>query len=85
MEYMQEKEIFRYVLATLDGTYLKSLHMGSYCFSDIESCTKFASEKLAEQYIKYYRHDTRDNTTDLFVIPVRISYDLINEKWRVRI
>ena len=47
MEYIQEKEIFRYVLATADGTYLKSLHMGSYCFSDIESCTKFASQKLA--------------------------------------
>lgn len=77
MEYIQEKEIFRYVLATADGTYLKSLHMGSYCFSDIESCTKFASQKLANKYIQYYRHDTKDNDTYLFVVPLRISYDLI--------
>lgn len=79
MEHIQEKEIFRYAIATLDGTYLKSLHMGSYCFSDIESCTKFASKKLANQYIKYYRHDTKDSDTELIVIPMRISYDLINE------
>lgn len=79
MKYIQEKEIFRYVLATADGTYLKSLHIGSYCFSDIESCTKFASKKLAEQYIKYYRHDTKDNDTCLFVVQLRISYDLVNE------
>ena len=79
MEYIQEKEIFRYVIATLDGTYLKSLHMGSYCFSDIELCTKFANKKLAEQYIKYYRNDTKDNDTDLIVVPMRISYDLINK------
>lgn len=77
-----EKKIKKYVIATLDSptTYLKSLHLGRYCFlKDIEGATKFLSRKLATEMISYYMADTGDSSIDLVVLPVKISYELINE------
>ena len=76
-----EKKCFKYVIATLDNPtmYLRYLLDGKYVFvDDIERATKTLKYKLANDLKKYYYNDTKDNT-DLVIIPVRITYELINE------
>lgn len=77
----KEKTVRKYVIATLDNNtqYLRSLHWGKYTFSDIEGCSKFNSLKLANEMINYYRSDTNDVETLLVVVPVEITYEIINE------
>lgn len=77
-----EKEIKKYTIVTLNNptTYLKSLHMGKYCFvDDIEQSTKFISKRTAEKMIDYFYSDTGLIDIELLVVPIKISYELINE------
>ena len=78
-----EKEIKKYTIVTLTSptAYLKSLHMGKYCFvEDIEQATKFVSKQTANKMIDYFYSDTGLTNIDLLVMPIRISYELINEQ-----
>ena len=78
-----EKKIVKYVIATLDNPtfYLhKTLQKKEYTFTDdIESATKAANKKVAEIIKEYYKMDTGD-TSNLVIIPVEVSYCLINEQ-----
>ena len=77
-----EKEEKKYVIATLDHPtlYLKKTPAKSeYIFTtDISIATKAASMHVAEQIKNYYYCDTGANI-DLVVIPVMITFELIDE------
>ena len=78
---MKEQELKRYVIATLNvpTLYLKSLHMGNYCFVDnLVEATKTVNKNVAEQMKNYFYQDTGLNI-DLVVVPLKIKYELINE------
>ena len=76
-----EKECLKYVLATLDTPtmYLRYLLNRQYCFvNDIEVATKTLKYKLANDLKHYYYSDTNDDT-DLVIVPVKITYELVKE------
>lgn len=79
---MMEKKIRKYVIATLTNPtmYLQSLHFGKYAFLDIVGATKFMTKGMANNMISFYRHDLCDYETELVVLPVEITYELIKEK-----
>ena len=75
-----EKKCLKYVIATLDNPtmYLKYLLDGKYSFvEDIEYATKTLKCKLANDIKDYYYKDTGMDT-ELIVIPVEVTYELIN-------
>ena len=78
---MIEKKFRKYVIATLTNPtmYLQSLHFGKYGFFDVEGATKFKTEKMANDMIRYYRTDTGDSKTELVAVPVDITYELVKE------
>ena len=75
-----EKKIRKHVIATVDGQYLKKeVLKGEYCFvEDIEVATKIIDYFVAMDVLKYFYHDTGINI-ELVVVPVDITYELINE------
>ena len=76
-----EKEYFKYVIATLDNPtmYLRYLLDGKYCFVDnIEAATKTLNRKLANDLKNYYYSDTNDDI-DLVIVPIKITYELVEE------
>lgn len=75
-----EKKCLKYVIATLDSPtmYLKYLLDGEYSFvDDIEYATKTLKYKLANDIKDYYYKDTGMDV-GLVVVPVEITYELIN-------
>ena len=75
-----ERRIKKFVIANMDGCYLKRLPTDSYCFvKNIEAATKFMGSQLASEYIHYYYRDTGIIDNELLVVPVIISYELIKE------
>ena len=78
---MIEKKIKKYVICTLDcpTLYLKTFRQSYWLLEDIEGATKFLSKKLANKMIEYYRTDTRDERTEFVVIPVQVTYELLEE------
>ena len=82
MERYVEKKIRKYVIATFDNPtlYLKKIPSEKeYIFSeDIEYATKTMSQNIAEQIKNYYYIDTNSNV-ELVVLPVEITYELIDE------
>ena len=80
MDKFLESKVRRYVIATLSSSFLgRNVLKGTYYFTDIERATKYKSKTMANNYISYYRRDTKDFELDLVVIPVDISYELIQE------
>ena len=75
-----EKKIKKYVIATIDGAYLKKTPAkNEYCFvEDIEIATKTMSKKMIQQVLDYYYQDTMTNI-ELVIVPVEITYELIDE------
>lgn len=76
-----EKRIRKYVIATIaeSTAYLMSLHFGNWCFTDdIERATKTMTLKMAKQVRDNYYHDYGQDI-ELAIIPIEISYELINE------
>ena len=77
-----EKEEKKYVIATMDNPTLylkKTPAKPEYIFTpDISIATKAVSYKVAEQIRKYYYCDT-DVALDLVIVPVSITYELIEE------
>ena len=79
-----EKKIRRYVIATLSSSFLSRNSMNkTYFFADIDKAIKFNNKNIANTYINYYRHDTGDLELELVVIPVDISYELIQEDFNL--
>ena len=78
-----EKKITKYVIATLDNPtlYLKKIYQQKkYVFSeDIEYATKTMSRDVAKIILDYYYSDTGDDI-ELVIVPVEITYSLINEQ-----
>ena len=80
MDKFLEKKIRRYVIATLSSSFLARNSINkTYLFTDIDKATKFKSKEMANNWIIYYRQDTGDLELELVVIPVDISYELIQE------
>ena len=77
-----EKKIRKYVIATLDNPTLylmKTPAKSEYCFiEDIEFATKAMSKKVMKQILNYYYLDTGLNT-ELVVIPIDITYEIIDD------
>ena len=77
-----EKQEQKYVIATLDKEtyYLKKTPAKpEYMFvTDVSMATKSVSYKIAEQIKNYYYYDTNSNL-DLVIVPVMITYELIDE------
>lgn len=75
-----EKKITKYVIATIDGKYLKKTPTKKeYCFvDDIEMATKAMTRKMGNMILGYYYLDTGIKI-DLIVVPVNITYELIDE------
>ena len=78
-----EKKTKKYVIATLDNPTLylkKTPGKVEYCFvEDIEVATKALSLSVMKQILKYYYLDTRLDT-ELVVIPIEITYEIIDEE-----
>ena len=82
MEKYLEKKIRKYVVATFGSPtlYLKKVPSEKeYIFSEnIEYATKSMSYNVAEQIKSYYYSDTGSNV-ELVVLPVEITYELVDE------
>ena len=83
-EKILDKQELRYVLGTAvsgKATYLKkTLTKTEYEFvTDITKATKTVSVKIANIILENYVRDTGDTTSELIVIPLLISYELIKE------
>lgn len=83
-EKILDKQELRYVLGTAvsgKATYLKkALTKAEYEFvTDITKATKTVSAKIANIILENYVRDTGDTTSELIVIPLLISYELIKE------
>jgi hypothetical protein len=83
MDKILEKKVTKYVIATLGAPtmYVKKVYQQKkYVFTDdIEYATKTISKDVAQIILDYYYSDTGDNM-DLVIIPVEITYSLINER-----
>ena len=75
-----EKKITKYVIATIDGKYLKKTPAKKeyYFVDDIELATKAMTKKMINTILDYYYMDTGLNI-ELVVVPVNITYELIDE------
>ena len=79
MNRYKEKEIKKYVIADLSQptNYLKSMKDGKYCFIDnIVIATKFVNKYTAQEICNECIINTN---IDLLVVPVLITYEIIEE------
>lgn len=81
-KYLDKQEL-KYVLATaVSGKpmYLKKeLQQIKYSFvTDVIKATKIQSQKYAKIVLDNYINDTGDTKSELVIIPLLISYELIN-------
>jgi hypothetical protein len=80
MNRFKEKELKRYVIADLSQptNYIMSKRNGNYCFIDnISVATKFVSKKTANSICN---ECVRNTGIDLVVVPVMITYEIIEEE-----
>ena len=80
MNRYKEKEIKKYVIADLSQptNYLKSMRDGKYCFIDnIAVSTKFISKSTAQEICN---ECIKNTNIDLVVVPIMITYEIIEEE-----
>lgn len=80
-KYLQ-KRIRKYVIATLDIPTFYLQHMGGKNWQfvdDIEIATKTMGKGLANQLKNLYYLDTGRRNEELVVVPVEISYDIVED------
>ena len=80
MNKYKEKEIKKYVIADLSQptNYLKSMKDGRYSFIDnIMVATKFVNRYKAQEICN---ECIRNTSIDLVVIPIMITYEIIEEE-----
>ena len=75
-----EKKMKKYIIATVDGKYLRRdvLNNEYYFVEDIEIATKTEKLSVANDVVRYFYQDTKMNV-ELVIIPVEITYELICE------
>lgn len=75
-----EKRTRNYIIATLDNPtqYLK-LFNGQYMFVENIDAASLASNKTTARWMVEDYYTTIGKTFDLVVLPIEISYELINE------
>lgn len=81
MERYLEKSNKRYVIATLDNPtqYLISQN-DNICFTtDISKCTKLMNRSLATYVRDDFYNKTKWHDYELVILPLVISYEIINE------
>lgn len=79
MKKFKEKELKKYVIADLlqPTNYLHSLREGKYCFVDnIITSTKFVNKNIAEMICS---ECMRNFDMDLVVVPIVITYEIVEE------
>ena len=79
MNKYKEKEIKKYVIADLSQptNYLKSMKDGRYSFIDnVVIATKFVNKYTAQEICN---ECIRNTNIDLLVVPVLITYEIIEE------
>ena len=76
-----EKKKMCYVICSMDCKYLMRKHGVYYFVDDVEVATKFKSRNIADEYIKYYKNDVKNNALETVVVPLEITYELINESY----
>lgn len=83
---MLVKESIRYVIVTVERpiTYLKKIYKDPYHIryefvDDITQATKTANRNDAKMLLKQFKLDVEVNGEEFVIIPVHISYELINE------
>lgn len=79
MNSYKEKELYKYVIADLSEqtNYIMSKRNGNYCFIDnIVAATKFLSKNIAQAICN---ECMRNCNIDLVVVPIRITYEIIEE------
>lgn len=73
----------RYVVATLDEPTLyitKNMLQGQYLLTaDVSRATKAVNKSIALDLLGQYKIKTEDVVSEFVVLPVKISYELINE------
>ena len=82
MDKLLIKKVIRYVIAVLcdDCNRFMFRNNREYHFvEDASQATKFTSRETAEYYISCYKIETDDVSVEMVVIPMEISYSLINE------
>ena len=80
MNKYKEKEVKKYVIADLSQptNYLKTMRDGKYCFIDnIVVATKFVSKITAQEICN---ECIKNTNIDLVVIPIMITYEIIEEE-----
>ncbi len=86
MQKYLEKKIIKYVIATLDNPtlYLKKIPAKKeyYFVEDIEVASKTLSKNLANSILQYYYSDTGLDT-ELVVVPIEITYEIIDDTEQV--
>jgi len=86
MQRYLEKKIIKYVIATLDNPtlYLKKIPTKKeyYFVEDIEVASKTLSKNLANSILQYYYSDTGLDT-ELVVVPIEITYEIIDDTEQV--
>jgi len=78
------KTLDRYVIATMDNPtmYYKRLTNGEHSFvENIEYATNFLSRKTANMYKNFFYEDTRLIDKELLIVPLKINYELVEEKY----
>lgn len=76
-----EKKVRKYVVASVSQPtrYLLSMHFGNWMLvDDIEKASKTMKKSVAEDLKEYYYNDTFSNE-EFVVVPVDITYELIEE------
>jgi hypothetical protein len=79
MKKFKEKELYRYVIADLSQptNYIMSLRDANYCLIDnIIKATKFRNRRIAENICN---ECIRNTNIDLVVVPIMITYEIIEE------
>ena len=79
MNKYQEKEVKKYVIADLSQptNYLKSMKDGRYSFIDnVVIATKFVNRYTAQEICN---ECIRNTNIDLVVVPVLITYEIVEE------
>lgn len=82
MDKLLIKKLTRYVIAILcdDCNRFMFRNNREYHFvEDAFEATKFISRGTAEYYINCYKIETGDVNAEMLVVPMEISYSLINE------
>jgi hypothetical protein len=74
-----EKKKKLFVIASMGSQYLMRKNNVYYFVDDIEIALKFKSRNMAKEYVNYYKSDLGDGALEVVIVPLEVSYELIDE------